>query len=97
MTSPGAFAPTSWPAIGYEERSWTSAIPVELLSQSARRAHSGPYRAAVVPRVRGQQLTLPSDVYAEVVEASTEIARFDAEVGSDLAPFASAPRPAVGR
>lgn len=89
MTSPGAFAPTSWPAIGDEERPWTSAIPVELLSQSARRAHSGPYRAAVVPRVRGQQLTLPSDVSAEVVEVSTEIARFDAEVGSDLAPFAS--------
>lgn len=89
MTSPGALTPFRWPAISYEKRPWTSAIPVELLSQSARRAHSGPYRAAVVPRLRDQQLSLPPDVSAEVVEASTEIARFDTEVGSELAPFAS--------
>lgn len=89
MPAARASAPTSWPAIGYEDRPWTSAIPLDLLSQSARRAHSGPYRAAVVPTLRGRQLNLPSAVSAEVVEASTEIARFDAEVGSELAAFSS--------
>jgi Fic family protein len=82
MTSVG------WPAISYEERPWEPSGH-EMLSVSARRAHRGPYRAAVVPLLREARLELPSAVAAEVAEASAEIARFDAEIGAELAPFSS--------
>lgn len=78
-----------WPAIGLEELAWTPKIPEQLLSQSLRRAHRGPYQAAVVPLIAEARLDLPGDVMTLVVEASAEIARFDAQVGADLAPFAS--------
>jgi len=39
--------------------------------------------------LRGVQLILPSQVAAEVAEASAEIARFDAEIGAELLPFSS--------
>jgi len=39
--------------------------------------------------MRGVQLILPSQVAAEVAEASAEIARFDAEIGAELLPFSS--------
>lgn len=64
-------------------------MPSELLSNSARRAHRGPYRAAVVPLLGDRALALPSSLSAQVAEASAEIARFDAETGAELAPFAS--------
>ncbi len=58
-----------------------------MLSQSARRAHSGPYRAALVPRIARTALVLPSDVAGLVAEATAEIVRFDTELGAALAPF----------
>lgn len=75
--------------VGEEEHSWVPRIPPDMLSQSARRAHTGPYRAAVVPAIVRAALVLPSEVAGLVSDASGEIARFDAEVGAQLAPFAS--------
>ena len=75
--------------IGWEERSWTPRISPELLSAAVHRRHSGPYRAAVVPFIAELTPTLPSDVLAAADEASAEIARFDAELGTEVAPFAS--------
>lgn len=84
MTSDGA-----WPAIGWEEWPWTPRISPELVSAAVRRRHSGPYRAAVVPHIAELTPSLPSDVLAVADEASAEIARFDAELGAEVAPFAS--------
>jgi fido (protein-threonine AMPylation protein) len=53
------------------------------------RRHQGPYQAAIVPPIAGRRLTLPSAVLAAVDDASTEIARFDAELGTEIAPFAA--------
>lgn len=78
-----------WPAIGWEERPWTPRISPELVSSAVRRRHSGPYRAAVVPRIAELSPTLPGDVLAAADEASAEIARFDAELGAEVAPFGS--------
>ena len=78
-----------WPQFGSEEHPWVPRIPPDYLSSSVRRAHSGPYRAAVVPQIAGLELMLPADVASQVTEASAEVARFDAELGSRLAPFAS--------
>jgi hypothetical protein len=71
-----------WPVVGDEEHPWASSMPHDMLSNSARRAHAGPYRAALVPRIASVSLALPSDVAALAAEASTEIARFDTEFGA---------------
>jgi Fic family protein len=83
------FSDQQWPVVGVEEHPWVSSIPREMLSQSARSAHTGPYRAALVPAIARAALVLPSEVAGLVADASGEIARFDAEVGAELAPFAS--------
>lgn len=84
----GSGAP-SWPRLGWEERAWTPTIPPDLVSQSVRRRHAGPYRAAVVPAIAQAGPHVPEAVAALVADASAEIARFDAELGAELAPFAS--------
>lgn len=80
---------TPWPAITWEERRWTSHIAPGQASAGVRRRHSGPYRAAVVPLIAGQTPGLPTDVLAAADEATAEISRFDAELGAEVAPFAS--------
>ena len=78
-----------WPVLGWEERSWQSGLAPELMPTAMYRAHQGPYLAAVVPRIAALTPSLPSDVTALAEAASIEIARFDTELGSEVAPFAS--------
>lgn len=77
-----------WPSLDDEERQWglDESIPI---SRTARRRHQGPYRAAVVPKIAREQVRLPPALTATVEDAATETARFDAEVGHEIAPFAS--------
>jgi len=79
----------SWPALGTEERAWQSKISPDLMSARVRQRHSGPYRAALVPPIADRALALPAEVATLAEEASVEIARFDAELGAEVAPFAS--------
>jgi len=81
--------PDAWPSIGWEDRAWSPTISADLVSRTVRARHAGPYRAAVVPAIADVPLRMPADVAALTTEASAEIARFDAEVGSALAPFAA--------
>ena len=83
------FSEAEWSVFGDEEHPWIPTIPQEHLSNSLRRSHSGPYRATVVPKISRTPLTLPSDVAALTADVSAEVARFDAELGGQLAPFAS--------
>jgi Fic family protein len=76
-----------WPPVGWEERTWIPTVPPDLVSRRIRERHRGPYRSATVPLIAGQPFRLPSSVLAVADEASIEIARFDAESGSRLAPF----------
>jgi Fic family protein len=78
-----------WPSLGSEMRPWAPRFDAEFASASVRRKHSGSYRAAVVPAIADRTLSLPSRIAAAAEEASAEIARFDAELGSEVAPFAS--------
>ena len=78
-----------WPALGWEERSWVPRVSRDLVSRAAAARHAGAYRAAVVPEIAGLQPQLPGEVLALAEDASNAIARFDAEVGPELAPFAS--------
>lgn len=83
-----ALGDRQWPALSWEEREWTPRVTYALPS-SARSAH-GPYRAAVVPPIAElPDVPLSPEARTLAAEASAEIARFDAEVGSDIAPFAS--------
>lgn len=63
-------------------------ISPELVSAAVRRRHAGAYRAALVPLIGKRTPNLPSQVLAVAEEASAEIARFDAELGGEVAPFA---------
>lgn len=79
----------SWPALGTEDRVWQSKISPDLVSARVRQRHAGPYRAALVPEIADRALVLPADVATLAEDASVEIARFDAELGAEVAPFAS--------
>ncbi|MFX8692408.1 hypothetical protein ABTM44_17870, partial [Acinetobacter baumannii] len=76
---------SAWPAVEYEELPWTPRA--SSASRRQLRAHSGPYRSSLVPDISRLVPPIPTDLAADVEEASAEIARFDSEVGRDLAPF----------
>ncbi len=76
-----------WPALAYESVPWT--LPDEVRIPRSRRAeHSGPYQAAVPPLIARIDIPLGTESLALADEASAEIARFDAEFGADIAPYA---------
>jgi Fic family protein len=77
-----------WPEVTYETLPWEfdESSPV---SRTVRRRHLGPYRAALVPSIASQSLRLDSGTAARVEDAATEIARFDAELGQEIAPFSA--------
>lgn len=77
----------SWPAVRYETLPWISNLPPGAVSRAQLRRHEGPYQAAVAPQIAGTSVELPGDTLALADEASQEIARFDAEIGQEIAPF----------
>jgi Fic family protein len=60
-----------------------------MVSAKVRKRHSGSYQSAVVPVIAELTPRLPVAVASLAEEASIEIARFDAELGAEVAPFAS--------
>jgi len=80
---------SGWPSVGREPRPWSArpAPGTAFRAQTAR--HTGTYLAAVVPAIAGATLVLPSELSAEVADAGAEVARFDAEIGAEMAPFAA--------
>ena len=76
-----------WPAVQYAQHPWTPQFEHGTASRSALRLHQGPYRAAVVPEISTLQCSIDSGVVAESTDAAQEIARFDAELGQEIAPF----------
>ena len=78
-----------WPKLQTEERPWVPTIPPGLVSAAVRQRHSGPYRAAVVPKIEFLTPHLSPSVLGLADGASREVARFDAELGREVAPFSS--------
>jgi Fic family protein len=78
--APADPAPTTWPALGEEERAWESRIDPGHLDVWQRHRIARPYRAAVVPRIADLSPRLAPETIAEQSEASAEIARFDADM-----------------
>ncbi|GAA1675151.1 Fic family protein [Fodinicola feengrottensis] len=79
----------AWPTLRWESHDWLPRIPQGLVSRAVRRRHVGPYQAAVVPFIAERTPQLPVSVVALAEEALAEIARFDAELGAEVAPFAA--------
>jgi Fic family protein len=78
-------------AIGRERLSWPT--PTEagygLADLRAAQRQAGEYDAAVPAAIADLDADLPANVLANADEASREVARFDAELGHEIAPFAS--------
>ena len=72
----------------YETVPWTLSEGIRI-PRSRQIAHAGPYEAAVPPPIAALEVPLPGETLALADEASAEIARFDAELGADIAPYAS--------
>jgi Fic family protein len=89
MASDQASRHEEWPPLGWDSRPWSSKIPDELVSRSVRASHAGPYLSAITPAIAKLAIDLPSGALALADEASTDIARFDAELGNEVAPFAA--------
>jgi Fic family protein len=82
-------ADTGWPRLTYEEHHWVPSDP-DAGSRRQQLAARGPYEAAVLEPIAAiKEIPLPPDTRALVTEATAEIARFDAEMGSEIAPFAA--------
>jgi len=78
----------TWPAVKFEAYDWHSRVDVPASRQARLRARQ-PYLAAVPPAIADAQVTLPAAVIAAAEDATTEIARFDAEAGAEIAPFSA--------
>lgn len=79
----------AWPAVTAERLPWQPSTSFALPSGRARR-QSGPYEAAIPAAIANvADVPLTPATRALVTEAATEIARFDQEVGADLAPFSA--------
>lgn len=76
-----------WPALRYETLPWESQFDGGTASRSQIRRHQGPYQAAIVPKIADRDLVLTGEALAEAEDASTEIARFDADMGGEIVPF----------
>jgi Fic family protein len=81
-------AARAWPPVEYEARPWEPRH-TELASRTQRQRYRGPYEAAVPPAIARSPVALPPAVVALVEEAAAEVARFDAELGREVAPFAA--------
>lgn len=69
----------------YETLQWRPSFDPGY-SRGSRRG--GPYLAAVPVAIADLNVALPPSAHAEMEDASHEIARFDAELGGEIAPFA---------
>lgn len=84
----GSKAKPTWPAVGGELHRWESDAGSNASRRQALRQR-GSYKAAVVPMIASEQLSLSASDLAVADEAATEISRFDSELGQMIAPFAS--------
>ncbi len=78
-------------AVKYQTLTWTTQVEAgyQLADLRTAQRQAGKYEAAIPADIADLQVTLPAGVLADAEEASHEIARFDAELGHEVAPFSS--------
>ena len=77
---------TSLRPVAYETLHWAPRLDGGH-PRSARRG--GPYQASIPPRIADLAVSMSPAAQAEAEEATAAIARFDAELGAEIAPFAA--------
>lgn len=77
----------AWPPVSYESHPWQSRDDVHT-TRAARLRARAPYRAAVPAAIAELEVSLPGHVLAATDDACQAIARFDAELGAEIASFA---------
>jgi Fic family protein len=77
-----------WPPVTYEKLPWPS-VANNYGSRTQKRKVTGPYQAAIPPRIANITPQLPAELQLLTEEAAIELTRFDAEAGHLIAPFAS--------
>lgn len=82
-------ASTHWPVLRWETCTWAPLIGSAGRSRTLARRHAGPYEAAIPPFIAERTVTVASAVQAAAADAVAEIARFDAELGHEIAPFSA--------
>jgi Fic family protein len=82
-------AAVGWPPVAYEELEWDSRYQPGAASRTQIRKHQGPYQAAIPATIARSTLTLPGETLSISTDAASEVARFDAEMGGEIAPFAA--------
>jgi Fic family protein len=75
--------------VAYEQVPWESRYEIGEASRTQLLRHRGPYRAAIPSLIAQLPVSLPPGVVALSSEAASEVARFDAEIGGEIAPFAA--------
>ena len=75
--------------VSYEVLAWEGRLTDGMASRTKLRRHRGPYEAAVPADVADVATVLQAQTMAMAAEAAAEVARFDAELGGEIAPFAS--------
>lgn len=75
--------------VSYEQLAWESRLTDGMASRSQMRRHRGSYQAAIPAKVADVDAVLQTETTALAAEAAAEVARFDAELGGEIAPFAS--------
>ena len=78
-------------AVGYETLTWGMPTDAGYRRSDLRAAQrqSGRYKAVIPAEIANLAVSLPSHILANAEEASQEIARFDTELGGEIAPFAA--------
>ncbi|PZF63327.1 Fic family protein [Curtobacterium sp. MCBD17_013] len=89
MSSGASPAGQDGPAVRYEERVLPPVHNPDLLSRRAAERRRAPYLAAVPPAIAAMPFTIPTEVVAEVDDASRTITRFDGEFAGFPAPFSA--------
>ena len=77
-----------WPPLGYEQVAW-DINPVTGMSRVEKQWIGRPYRAAVVPRIADLDVSLSGEALSEAEQAAVELARFDTEMGHEVASYSS--------
>lgn len=82
--------PAEWPAVEWDVRRWLpAAAGLATMSRRERTRQTGEYRSAVPVEIADLSYAPARQVSAAAEDAATEIARFDAEHGDVIAPFAA--------
>ncbi|WP_177220314.1 Fic family protein [Agrococcus baldri] len=78
-----AAASKGWPAVGHETAMWQ--VDAEYgLSRRQASLNRGEYRAAVVPQIAERTVSLPTDLAADLDEATMALVRLDAHADTAL-------------